>query len=161
MCRIWASEAPNFGVILVPKTKKIPVFSHFLQNFHWFHISLFSCSLRVLLGVFKLCAPGALFLSLEYKLHWSLLGCQASWTFTNPLPEPLMMIQSSADIRKSFHPLPDWKCILATFYNTKHDYIKKFYWSFQIFHWTSGVFTGRGYHMPSLDLYQLQVEIYK
>ena len=51
--RIWASEA---WLILVPKTRNIPVIIHFLQKFPLVsYQSWFTCSLGILLGVIQLC----------------------------------------------------------------------------------------------------------
>ena len=46
-----------------------------------------------------------------------------------------------ADTVKTFCALPDRK---SFFYNFKHGYIKKFYWSSHIFYWSSHFFISRG-----------------
>ena len=77
MCGEYGPQWPNFWVILGPQIDHNS--GNFIKHFPMVsHHSRFTCLLGVLLCAFQLCAPKALFLGLELRLHRSLLCHQAS-----------------------------------------------------------------------------------
>ena len=77
MCGEYGPQWPNFWVILGPQIDHNS--GHFIKHFPMVsHHSCFTCLLVVLLCAFQLCAPKAIFLGLELRLHRSLLCHQAS-----------------------------------------------------------------------------------